>query len=214
VTVRAIGIAIFVSGLVGLLAVNVAGWYLVGELTADRQSHAAGENSWDIVTELLRGSFRLQVVVGLLFLLAAWIAGRGPRAVGVRRGLAPVLRDRRYAYGALAVVALVVLVSGRIDDFASVLAELVVIGLLAAWIEWMRGQTLREFPDTEPISLATSWERVSESLRARQPATAGGAPRGELDLTARLQRLADLHAGGELTDEEYAAAKARVLEGA
>jgi hypothetical protein len=214
VTVRAIGIAIFVCGLVGLLAVNVAGWYLVGELTADRQSHAAGENSWDIVTELLRGSFRLQVVVGLLFLLAAWMAGRGPRAFGVRRRVAPVLRDRRYAYGALAVVALVVLVSGRVDDFASVLAELVVIGLLAAWIEWMRGQTRREFPDAEPISLAASWERVSESLRARQPATAGGASGGEHDLIARLERLADLHARGELTDEEYAAAKARVLEGA
>jgi len=32
-----------------------------------------------------------------------------------------------------------------------------------------------------------------------------------LDLTSRLQQLADLHARGELTDEEYAAAKARVL---
>jgi hypothetical protein len=214
VTVRAIGIAIFLSGLVGLLAVNVAGWYLVGELTADRQSHAAGENSWDIVTELLRGSFRLQVVLGLFFLLAAWIAGAGPRAVGVRRGLAPVLRDRRYAYGALAVFALVVLLSGRVDDFASVLAELVVIGLLAAWIEWMRGQTMREFPEAEPISLATAWERLSESLRARQPAPAAGGRGGEVDLIARLERLADLHARGELTDEEYAAAKAQVLEGA
>jgi hypothetical protein len=212
VTVRAIGIAIFVCGLIGILAVNVTGWYLVGELTADRQSHAAGENSWDILTELLRGSFRLQVVVGLLFLLAAWIAGPGPRAIGVRRGLAPVLRDRRYAYGALAVVALVVLVSGRIDDFASVLAEVVVIGLLAAWIEWMRGRTMHEFPYAEPISPAAAWERISESLRSRRPVTA--APGSDVDLTARLQLLADLHARGELTDEEYAAAKARVLAGA
>jgi hypothetical protein len=32
-------------------------------------------------------------------------------------------------------------------------------------------------------------------------------------MTARLLSLADLHTRGELTDEEYAAAKARVLSG-
>jgi hypothetical protein len=35
-----------------------------------------------------------------------------------------------------------------------------------------------------------------------------------VDVTARLAGLADLHAKGELTDEEYAAAKAQVLAGA
>jgi hypothetical protein len=78
----------------------------------------------------------------------------------------------------------------------------------------MRGQTMREFPDAEPISLATARERLAESLRMRQAAPAGGGGGGELDIIARLERLADLHARGELTDEEYAAAKARVLEGA
>ena len=33
------------------------------------------------------------------------------------------------------------------------------------------------------------------------------------DLTSRLASLADLHARGELTDEEYASAKAQVLAG-
>jgi hypothetical protein len=34
------------------------------------------------------------------------------------------------------------------------------------------------------------------------------------DVTTRLASLADLHSSGALTDEEYAAAKGRVLEGA
>jgi hypothetical protein len=212
-SVRGIGIAILASGLLGLLVVNAGGWYLVGELTDDSQSSAAADNSWDILTELLRGSFRLQVVLGLLFLLAAWIAGPGPRAVGVRRGLAPVLRDRRYAYGALAVVAVVVLLTGRVDDFARLLAELVFIGLLVAWIEWMRRQTLTEFPDVAPVSLADAWSRLSEGLTTRRVEAAGGRAGGAADLTAQLQQLAGLHARGELTDEEYAAAKARVLAG-
>jgi len=212
-TLRWIGTAVLFSGLVGLLAVNVGGWYLVGELTADRESEAGADNAWDILTELLRGSFRLQVALGVLVLLAAWIAGPGARAVSVRRALAPGLRRRRYAYGALAVVSVLLLVSGRVDDFARLLAELVVIGLIAAWIEWMRRQTLREFPDAAaPAVLADARAQLSEWMQ-RRPATTRGTA-GPVDLTTRLQELADLHARGELTDEEYAAAKQRVLSGA
>jgi Short C-terminal domain len=214
-TLRAIGVAVLVSGAVGLLAVNVSGWYLVGELTTDRESQEAGESAWDIMTELLRGSFRLQIVVGLLVLLAAWIAGPSSRPVAVRRALAPVLRQRRYPYGALAVIAIFLLASGRVDDFARLLGELVVIGLLVAWIEWTRRQTLREFPDVPPAAIVSSaWEWLT-SVRERRAATAGAPAEAAEphDLTARLRELAELHARGELTDEEYAAAKTRVLAG-
>jgi hypothetical protein len=211
-TLRAIGVAVFLSGVIGLLAVNATGWYVVGELATDRQSRAAGENAWDTVTELLRGSFRLQIAVGLLVLLAAWVAGPSVRAVAVRRTLAPALRQRRYAYGALAAVVLALLLTGRVDDFARLLGELVVIGLLAAWIEWMRRQTLSEFPEEPaPAVLGDARAQLSEWMQGRRAATAGGRVDASLDLTARLQQLADLHARGELTDDEYAAAKARVL---
>jgi hypothetical protein len=211
---RAIGVAVFLSGLIGLLAVNLSGWYLVGELATDSESSAAGENAWEIVTELLRSSFRLQIVVGLLVLLAAWIAGPASRAVAVRRTLAPFLRQRRYAYGAVAVVVVALLLTGRVRDFATLLGELVIVGLVAAWIEWMRRQTQVEFPDaTGPTILADAGTQLSEWLQGRRTAAAGGPVESSLDLTARLQQLADLHARGELTDEEYAAAKARVLAG-
>ena len=213
-TVRAIGVAIVVCGLVGLLAVRVMGWYLVGELTADRESEEAGAKSWAILTELLRGSFRLQIVLGLFFLLAAWVAGPGPRAVAFRRGLAPYLRQRRYAYGVLGVAALVVLLTGQVGDFARLLGELVVIGLLAGWIEWLRRQTLAEFPDaTAPAGLQDSWTRLSEWFRDRQAVAATRGSGRPVDLTSGLKELAELHASGALTDEEYAAAKARMIAG-
>jgi Short C-terminal domain len=212
VTVRAIGIAIFLSGLLGLVAVNLTGWYLVRELASDRESRDAGGDAWRIVTELLRGSFRLQILVGLLFLLAAWMAGPSPLAVAVRRTLAPVLGQRRYAYGALALLALLLVLTGQLTDFAGLLGRLVVLGLVAGWIEWMRRQTLIEFPETTgPAILADAGVRVTEWLQGRRPASAGRSSSRPLDLTTRLQELADLHARGELTDEEYAAAKARVL---
>jgi Short C-terminal domain len=212
-TVRAIGVAILLSGLIGLLAVNLTGWYVVGELATDRQSTEAGDHAWDIVTDLLRGSFRLQIVLGLLVLLAAWVAGPGRRAVAIRRTLAPALRQRRYAYGALAIVALALLLTGRTSDFARSLGALVVIAAIALWIEWMRRQTLREFPEAPaPAFLTDARAQLSDWVEGRRVAPAGGrSPPPPSDLAARLQQLADLHARGELTDEEYAAAKARVL---
>jgi hypothetical protein len=200
--------------------VNVAGWYIVRSLADDGESTDAGGSAWDIVTELLRGSFRLQALVGLLLLLAAWLAGPSPLAVAMRRTLAPFLALRRYAYGALALFALFLLLIGEVTDFAELLGRVVLIGLLAAWIEWMRRQTRAEFPDiTAPVLLSGAGTQVAEWLQSRR--TAVPAPRGPVgnpveppvDLTTRLQQLADLHARGELSDAEYAAAKARVLAG-
>ena len=51
---------------------------------------AAG-NAWDILTELLRGSFRWLVAIGVLFLVAAWLAGPAP---GTRRAAARAGRPR------------------------------------------------------------------------------------------------------------------------
>ena len=217
-TVRGIGIAVLLSGIIGLLVTKLGGRYLVDALATESESRAAADSAWDIVTELLRGSFRLQVAVGLLVLLGAWIAGPSPWAVAARRTLAPALRRRAIAYGAVAVVALLVLLTGPVDDFARLLGELVIFGLVAGWIEWMRRQTLVEFPDaTGPAFLADACMQLGEWAQGRRAAAAGG-PSGptsaEPDLTARLRELADLHARGELTDEEYAAAKSQVITGA
>jgi hypothetical protein len=51
--------------------------------------------------------------------------------------------------------------------------------------------------------------RPSESAAPAQPGSAGGSESSQL--TARLQELTDLHATGALTDEEFAAAKAKLL---
>jgi hypothetical protein len=133
----------------------------------------------------------------------------------VRRTLAPALRRRRYAYGALAVVVVALLLTGRVRDFATLLGELVVVGLLVGWIEWLRRQTLLEFPEATgpaPAVLTDARAQLSEWMQGRRTATEGTVE-APLDLATRLQQLAELHARGELTDEEYAAAKARVLGG-
>ena len=62
----------------GLVAANLTGNYLVNSLVSERNTRPAANDAWDILTELMRGSFRLLIVVGILFLVASWLAGPGP----------------------------------------------------------------------------------------------------------------------------------------
>lgn len=216
--VRRIGVTALVVGVLGLLAANLTGNYVVDSLVAETETRAAASDTWDILTELLRASLRWLVVVGVLFLVAAWLAGPGHRAVAVRAVLAPAVRERMWAYAGLAALGLILLVTGPAGDFARYVAVLALIALGAAWIELMRTQTLREFPNASAPDLfadvrtrVTSWW---EEARARGPGRpAPAAPAAGEDLTTRLASLAGLHASGALTDEEFASAKARVLAG-
>ena len=96
--------SLLVVGLVGLVAARLTRNYVVDSLVARRDDREAASNAWNILTELMRGSFRLMLVVGLLFLLAAWLAGPGRRALTARGWLAPALQNRVWAYVVLALV--------------------------------------------------------------------------------------------------------------
>ena len=213
--IRGVGIVLAVVGVVGLTAARLTQNYLVDSLVAHKDDQRAASNAWDILTDLMRGSFRALIVVGVLFVVASWLAGPGRRALATRRWVAPGLRVRVWAYGALAIVALVLLLTGQVSDFARFLFVALVAVLGATWIELMRRQTLHEFPDSDgPALIADARTRLSDWWDDRRAATATPtAPPPFTDVTASLAALADLHARGELTDAEYASAKARVLGG-
>ncbi len=214
---RRIGITFLVVGVVGIVAANVVGAYVVGSLVSETQTEDAAGNAWDILSELLRTSYRWLVVGGILFLVAAWLAGPGRRAVAARRVLAPALRARVWAYAALVLLALVLLFTGPVGDFARYLFVLAFFALGVAWIELMRTQALREFPDASaPELFADARTRVTGWWEARRAGVGTGEPAPTPtsgDIASRLAGLADLHARGELTDEEFASAKTRVLAG-
>jgi len=204
--VRGVGIILAVVGVVGLLAARLTQNYLVTSLVAHRDDRKAANNAWNILTDLMRGSFRWMIVIGILFLIAAWLAGPGRRAVAARRSIAPAFRNRVWAYAGLAIVTLFLLLNGQVSDFARFLFVAILVALGATWIELTRRQTLLEFPDDGgPTMVADARDRVSGWLEERKP--------GSADVTTQLANLAELHTRGELTDEEYASAKARLLSG-
>jgi hypothetical protein len=213
--VRGIGIVLTVVGALGLVASRLTGNYVVDHLIATEDNRKAGSAAWDILTVLMRSTFRWMIVVGLLFLLAAWIAGRGRRAVAARRALAPAVQNRTWAYVVLVIAFVVLLVTSPVMDFARLLVILVLVALGVAWIEITRAQSLREFPDaTSPTHDADARTLVSDWWdERREQRSAHKAPAAPADVTSQLARLSELHAQGKLSDEEYAAAKTHVLSG-
>jgi hypothetical protein len=213
--VRGVGIVLVVVGVLGLLAARLTQNYLVTSLVAHKSDREAAESAWNILTDLMRGSFRVMVIVGILFLIAAWLAGPGRRAVAVRRSIAPAFRSRVWAYVGLAIVTLFLLFNGQVSDFTRFLFVAILVALGATWIELTRRQTMLEFPDAGGSTMITdARDRVSGWLDERRSGSqADTASEPNVDVTAQLANLSDLHARGELSDEEYASAKARVLTG-
>jgi hypothetical protein len=115
-----------------------------------------------------------------------------------------------WAYVVLGIVMVLFLLANPVTDFARLLVWLVLVALGITWIELTRRQTLTEFPDAAaPALVGDARSRVSDWWsELRGPKESAPA-----DVTAQLANLAELHAQGQLTDEEYASAKARVLAG-
>ena len=69
--------------------------------------------------------------------------------MGIRRQLAPYLREPRWAWGVFGVVVLALLAWAPTPALRQVVPALALIGLLALGVEALRRQTAREFPDAK-----------------------------------------------------------------
>lgn len=218
---RACGIGFVVAGVGALLARSVAGDELVNALATTEAVRPAVESTWQIATSLLRQAAASAIAYGVVIVLAAWIAGPTPWATGLRRGLAPWLRDPAYAFGGLGVVVVLLLAWGPTPALRQPLPALILIALLALGVEALRRQTAREHPEADR-ELATqrlrervagAGRRVRDAIPSRSAEREAAAPGGDAETRiAALERLARLHEAGVIDDAELAREKARLLE--
>jgi hypothetical protein len=199
---RGVAIGAILVGLVLLVLRRVAGSIIVDELATSTTIEEAAEDAWDILTSLLADGAWTVIGIGVVALVGVWLAGPGSRAATARGWVAPVLARADIAVGiALALMLLLVLwgPTAQTRRPAQILALVIVflIGVLA-----LRRITTREFPDAAPGDL----QARAELAWARVRAAGGGGGR-----TAELERLAELRASGAISEEEFAAEKARVL---
>jgi hypothetical protein len=149
-TLRAVGIAFTVVGVLVLLARTLGGNVLVDTVVTNPSAEPAAHAAWDIGTSLLKTIAASTLAFGVLVFLAAWIAGPTQVAVGLRRAAAPYVRAHwASAYGAAAVVFLVLIAWRPVAAFGKPLGMLVLALLLAAGTELLRRQILRDFPGGE-----------------------------------------------------------------
>jgi len=214
-TLRNIGWAFVIVGLIVFLARRLTGDYVIGGLTTSTYQVPA-QHIWVIGTSTLGDLGWATVLYGVLAVLGATLAGPTRAATAVRRWVAPVLNERPgIAWTAVAVAYLLVVLWGPTYALRTPWGILILGALLAAGVYALRRQTQREFPDATAgrdlrATLLTGVSRVRSW--ASSPKSAPGWRIGHhRSTTEELAHLAALHESGALTDEEFARAKAHVL---
>ena len=108
-----------------------------------------------IETSLMRDIAILLVIYGVLVLVATVVAGPSRPSVAVRRWLAPSFREHPVVvWAAAAAVFLILLAWGPTGGNRGLLGVAILAVTTAVAIEALRRQTLREFPQTPPSSVA------------------------------------------------------------
>lgn len=222
-TLRAVGFGFVVAGTLALVLRSVGGDAVVGALATTEAARPAAESVWRIGTSLLVEAATASLVYGLAIIFGTWLAGHTRAAVRSRAGLAPFLREPVYAWGGAAVVVLLVLAWGPTPATRKVLPALILIGLFAIGVEALRRQTAREFPGATRTELGIALRSALGRLRSSMPRRAHVAGNGHEatvtpaapvtngDQLSRLERLADLHDRGALTDAEFENQKRALL---
>jgi Short C-terminal domain len=231
VTVLFCGIGLIAAGFAVIVTREVAGGIVVDQLVSEESVKPAAEAAWSIGTSLMVSIATTVIVFGVLFVLAGWLGSPTGSARQSRRFMAPFLRDYApYVYTGLAVLVCFWFLTASVQNLRSFLTTLIVAGFVAFGIHELRRQSEEEFPDAAigdhfggardrvvgAVKSANIGERVSEGAsKLRLPERRGGgaeaAADGEEARLRNLERLAELHGKGVLTDEEFAAEKARLL---
>jgi len=237
VTVLFCGIGLVAAAFAVIVAREVAGGIVVGQLVEQASIRPAADRAWAISTSLMTDIAKTVIVVGVLFGIAGWLASPTGSAISTRRYLAPALREYpAYIYAGLAIIVGLYFLSAPTQNLRSFLTTLVVAGLTALGIHELRRQAQEEYPDVSYDELfgdtrdrmvdavktggANIGERASKLKlpEVRLPEAEGGGGSGdgaavdpEDARLERLERLAALHEKGVLTDEELATEKARLL---
>jgi hypothetical protein len=212
VALRRVGWCFVFTGLFVLLDRRLAGNDIIDALVKNPDNRSAGHQVWEIATTLLYDIGAALIVYGLVIVVTAWLAGHTRPATALRRLLAPTLRERpAVAYVAVYAILLLVILWGPTPATRQLPYIIGFIVLLALGVGALRRQTDREFPEAQPGDVGRS-ARDWYATRGR-PSDAGATNRRDAERVAELERLSALHDHGSLTDAEFAAEKAVLMNG-
>ena len=139
----AAGASFVIIGLIVLVVHRLAGSYVIDALTNNPDAKKPVTAVWAVETQLLRNVGINAIIYGILGILAALLAGPSRAATYVRR---VAVHDRPLlGFGALAIVVLILLVTGPTDG-DRIYPLLIVAAIAFVALEALRRETQREFP--------------------------------------------------------------------
>ena len=193
-TLRNIGFAFLLVGLLVLVVRELAGNYVIGTLTDTPSLDRTGHHVWIISTSILGDIGWAVVLYGAIAVLGAVLAGPTGYAVRIRRWMAPVMNDRPgIVWGVAAGAYLLLILWGGTHALRTAWGILLLGGLLALGVFALRRESLLEFPDA---SIAHD-DSVQAHL-VRSPA-------------AEIAQLRELRDSGAITDAEFERGKQLAL---
>ncbi len=206
---RSVGFGFIVAGVLALLLREVAGNTVVDALSGTDAVRPAVEAVWSIGTALLVTVAVSALTFGILVVIAAWLAGPTRFATNLRREAAPYLRERRgTTYAVVGLVFLLLILLAPVVAFHKPIGLILLAVLMILGTEALRRQAGGEFPDAE-------FGGFGDRVRASVPSRAStGAPAPAIageNKVDQIERLAALKEKGDLSEEQFEAAKSELL---
>lgn len=211
-TLMTVGFSIAFAGVLGIGGRSILESQIPNSLVKDASLRPAATAVVSIATGMLGTIAGAFVLVGAIFVAAAWFAGPAPAAAAARRALAPYLRERPHRAFAITGGVMVLIFLWQPIPATGTPAGIIVFMLLALiGTEVLRRQTATEFPDAEMDDTRAMLRARRHSLRVPRRVETMPPARPQASLPDQLERLAALRAEGALTAEEFDRAKAVLL---
>jgi Short C-terminal domain len=212
------GIGLIVAGIAALALRKIGQGVVVDSLAKTETVRPAANHAYAIGTDLLSGIATTVIALGVLFVIASWLASPAPSAMAVRRVLAPNFRDRpALSWGIFAGIVLLYLIVSPPSSNRELLTTLALIVLMGVGIEALERKSRHEFPDAEHgewrVRTATKIRGFGQrsATRMRSAMQDLGDKHEDDARLDRLAKLGELKKNGVLTTAEFNAEKKRLL---
>jgi hypothetical protein len=209
-TLMVIGAGGVVGGLLVIFGRNLLQSQITNAITNDASLRPAVHATIGIATQILGQVAAAIVAVSIILIAAGWFAGPARVAVTARQAIAPFLRDHpAESYAITLAIMVLIFIWDPIHATGTPAGILTFVALALFGTFILRRETMREFPDAEHGAAMVKLRNQARRLRPTKEATPADATSGSMP--EQLRQLADLRDHGELTGEEYQAAKEQIL---
>lgn len=144
-TTLSAGVCLILAGIAMLAVRKLAGDWVVGALAEAPNAHAVADDAWSIATSLMVSVAEGGMLLGLIVVVGAWLAGPGRRATKLRRAVAPTFGQRPAVVRVgLALLLLLLVLWGPVPWTGQVVPLVLLTAAAYVWLELLMRRTVAE----------------------------------------------------------------------